>query len=177
MLGQVATLQHKTSTQFTCAHCQRSFACIPFPVCAPRRFVLGEPPILHRFPCPSTPLRRNLRGCCDPFGDVCCGGEANNKGCVVFGKRFFKEIFQISRKPWTALEFILFGSPFPASRGVQTRPGSALHQPYPGKVALAYLQYALETGHVSLLAILDHDRIDAYRALFQLAIGFGVAGG
>jgi len=49
------SLQRKASTQFTCAHCQRSLACHRLGGGDLKHFAPGEPAILHRKTTSSTP--------------------------------------------------------------------------------------------------------------------------
>jgi hypothetical protein len=66
LVGQ-SSIHRKAPTQVTCAHCQRSITCDSFFRTAPRRFVPGEPPILHPVTGSSTPFCEELLlGGCRP---------------------------------------------------------------------------------------------------------------
>ena len=54
------SLQRKASTQFTCAHCQRSLACHRLGGGGLKHFASGEPAILHRKTTSSTPCEAPL---------------------------------------------------------------------------------------------------------------------
>ncbi|WP_229792946.1 hypothetical protein, partial [Rhodanobacter panaciterrae] len=71
------------------------------------RFVLGEPPILHRFSRPSTPSLKLFFEV--PAVRLATSGRlraANNTICDFFSKRFLKLLLQMCRKQLTTREFI-----------------------------------------------------------------------